>query len=204
MDIYIEPKKKYLAEGRKLIFIKDIASVYCHGTSAEKINGIQIFTVPDNGTNVFSISFLDIVKAITAVFPDAKINNTGEKEVLIEYKKEHKKNSKGMIILSTVFVALILFFGTATAIMSFHSDALLPQIFDGYYNTFFNTTQHSKGILEIPYSIGLAVGITVFFNHIGKKKITEDPTPIEVQMTTYEDEVIKNQLDTASKKEKGK
>lgn len=204
MDIYIEPKKKYLAVGRKLIFIKDIANVYCNGTSADKINSIQIFSVPDNGQYIFSVSFLDIVKAVTAVLPDAKINNTGEKEVLIEYKKEHKQDKKSMIILKTVFVFLILFFGTATAIMSFHTDAQIPQIFDGYYNMFFNTTQHSKGLLEVPYSIGLAVGITVFYNHFGKKKLTEDPTPIEVQMTTYEDEVIKNQLDTASKKEKEK
>lgn len=204
MDIYIEPKKKFLAEGRKLIFIKDIADVYCHGTSADNINSIQIFSVPDNGETIFSISFLDIVKAVTAVFPDAKINNTGEKEVLIEYKKEHKKTNRGMVFLKTLSVFLILFFGTATAIMSFHTDAQIPQIFNGYYNMFFNTTQHSKWLLEIPYSIGLAVGITVFYNHIGKKKITQDPTPIEIEMTTYEDEVIKNQLDTASKKEKEK
>ena len=54
--------------------------------------------------------------------------------------------------------------------------------------------------MEIPYSIGLAVGIVIFFNHFGKKMLTTDPTPIEVQMTTYEEEVIKNQLSIASKK----
>ena len=55
--------------------------------------------------------------------------------------------------------------------------------------------------MEIPYSIGLAVGITVFFNHCSKRKLTTDPTPIEVEMTTYEEEVIKNQLSTAKKGE---
>jgi len=204
MDIYIEPKKKFLAEGRRLIFIKDIASVYCSGTSAEKINSIQIFTVPNGAEGVYSVSFLDIVKAVSNEIPQAKLTNTGEKEVLIEYKKEHKKTSKAFKYVQMIFVFLILLCGTATAIMSFHSDAQIPQIFNGYYSMFFGSEEHSKGVLEVPYSIGLAVGITVFFNHFGKKKLTEDPTPIEVQMTAYEDEVIKNQLDSASKKEKEK
>ena len=43
--------------------------------------------------------------------------------------------------------------------------------------------------LEISYCIGLAIGILVFFNHFGKKKITPDPTPIEVQLRKYEQDV---------------
>ena len=37
-------------------------------------------------------------------------------------------------------------------------------------------------ILEISYSLGLSVGIILFFNHFAGKKITMDPTPLEVQM----------------------
>ncbi len=33
------------------------------------------------------------------------------------------------------------------------------------------------------------MGILVFFNHIGKKKITSDPTPIQVEMRKYEQDV---------------
>ena len=65
---------------------------------------------------------------------------------------------------------------------------------------FFNEEKENPYIMEIPYSLGLSVGIIIFFNHFGKKMLTLDPTPIEVQMTTYEEEVIKNQLNTASKK----
>ena len=36
---------------------------------------------------------------------------------------------------------------------------------------------------------GLAAGIMIFFNHIGKRRITHDPTPIEVSMRKYEDDV---------------
>ena len=43
--------------------------------------------------------------------------------------------------------------------------------------------------LELTYAIGLAVGITVFYNHFGPKKITKDPTPIETEMRKYENEI---------------
>ena len=43
--------------------------------------------------------------------------------------------------------------------------------------------------LEISYCIGVTVGILVFFNHVGKKKLTPDPTPIQVQLRKYEQDV---------------
>ena len=45
---------------------------------------------------------------------------------------------------------------------------------------------HKIAVLEVCYSIGLFLGIMVFFNHVGRKKITHDPTPIQVEMRTYE------------------
>ena len=55
-------------------------------------------------------------------------------------------------------------------------------------------------MLEICYSIGLGLGILVFFNHIGHKKVTHDPTPIQVQMRTYEQEVDTTFIENCSRK----
>jgi len=57
--------------------------------------------------------------------------------------------------------------------------------------------------LEISYSVGLIVGVTLFFNHFGKRKVTLDPTPIEVQMRLYEDQVDTTVIQNASRKESG-
>ena len=54
-------------------------------------------------------------------------------------------------------------------------------------------------ILEISYSIGLASGIILFFNHIGGRRITKDPTPIEVEMRIYEDQVNNALVETADR-----
>ena len=54
--------------------------------------------------------------------------------------------------------------------------------------------------LEISYSIGLAVGIIVFFNHVSKKKITRDPTPIEVEVKKYNEDLINTKVAEAGEK----
>ena len=58
------------------------------------------------------------------------------------------------------------------------------------------------GILELSYCLGLAIGIIVFFNHIGGRRITKDPTPIEVEMRVYEQDVNKALIETADREGK--
>lgn len=53
--------------------------------------------------------------------------------------------------------------------------------------------------IEICYAIGMPVGIIIFYNHIGKKKITQDPTPIEVEMRKYEQDVDTAFIENASR-----
>ena len=55
------------------------------------------------------------------------------------------------------------------------------------------TGRESDGftILELSYSLGLAAGIIGFFNHFSKWKINTDPTPLEVEMRLYEDNISK-------------
>ena len=54
--------------------------------------------------------------------------------------------------------------------------------------------------LEIFYCLGLPVGILIFFNHAGKKKVTPDPTPIQVQMRKYEQDVDTTFIEEAARK----
>ena len=53
--------------------------------------------------------------------------------------------------------------------------------------------------MEVSYSIGLAAGIIIFFNHIGGRRLTKDPTPIEVEMAIYEEDVEKALIKTAGR-----
>ena len=56
-------------------------------------------------------------------------------------------------------------------------------------------------VLEVSYCIGLALGIVVFFNHVAAKKLNTDPTPLEVEMRLYEDNISKTLIANADRKE---
>lgn len=203
MDIYIKPVKKYKAERKKIIYLKDVAEVYCADVKNEIVKDAVVLKINGDKRQNYLVSIMDLVKAVTNIEPKATVVNMGETDVIVEFEPNPRKDNKLWLGLKILAIVVILFFGAATAIMSFHSDGQIPQILEGYYYTFFGIENDEPYILEIPYSIGLAVGIIVFFNHFSAVKITMDPTPIEVEMTTYEDEVIRNEIETLGKKKEG-
>ena len=67
------------------------------------------------------------------------------------------------------------------------------------------TGESSDGftILELSYSVGVGLGILIFFNHFAGRKFTADPTPLEVEMRLYEDDVDKTLIEAGSRKKTG-
>ena len=57
-------------------------------------------------------------------------------------------------------------------------------------------------LMELTYCIGLIVGILIFFNHLGRKKFTADPTPMEVEMRLYENDIQETLIEAYARKEK--
>ena len=101
-----------------------------------------------------------------------------------------------------VFVSLICFFGTAFTLMAFHNDIGITSVFGSFYENVTGKISNGFTILEITYTIGLAVGMCIFFNHIGGRRLTKDPTPIEVEMRIYEEEVNRALIATAEREGK--
>lgn len=50
--------------------------------------------------------------------------------------------------------------------------------------------------------MGLTIGILIFFNHFGKRKFTVDPTPMEVEMRLYENDIQTTLIEDFARKEK--
>jgi len=196
MDIYIKVAKKASVAERKSIYVKDIAEVFAPDNLLKKIKNIKLLEIKNNEKKNYLITIIDVISAIDKALPGHTINNVGEIDTVVEFSPKRKKENKFFKVLKIIFVAIILAGGSSTAIMSFHSDAQMATVFENYYYIFFGEKVENPMIIDLPYSIGLAVGIIVFFNHFSGKKITDDPTPIEVEMSTYESEVTDNIIDT--------
>lgn len=202
MDIYIKPNEKITITARKIVYLKDVGEIWIPGQSTASLENLVVYQVPEDTEKTYLISVIDIIKAITLKFPDATVNNVGEMDILLTYQKQYKQQNKVWLYSKIVFIALILFTGASTSIMSFHSDAQIPKIFQNYYYIFFGEYNDMPLILAIPYTIGLAIGIILFFNHFSKIYVTKDPTPIEIEMTTYEKETNTSIIDALNRKQK--
>lgn len=204
MDIYIKPIKKAAITSRKIVYLKDIAEVFSSTANIEEVKNTIVLKIKEDSKKTYLVSVMDVIKALTNKFQDYTICNVGEMDIVVEYSPVEKKDSPLIENIKVVIIFIILFAGAATAIMSFHSDAEISDIFKNYYYIFFRESIETPKILLIPYSIGLGTGIIVFFNHFSKIFLTQDPTPIEIEMTTYENETLINIVETLSKgKESG-
>lgn len=44
-------------------------------------------------------------------------------------------------------------------------------------------------LLQVPYSFGLGLGMILFFNHLFRKRLNEEPSPLEVEMFNYQQDL---------------
>ena len=116
---------------------------------------------------------------------------------LFHFHSADKKVSR--TVLSVVFLT---FAGAAFSIMAFNNDVDTAKLFRQIYTLLTGKVSDGFTVLEFTYCIGLIMGILVFFNHFGKKRFSADPTPIEVEMRTYENEIQSTLIEAYSRKEK--
>ena len=184
------------------VYVKDIAKLACSDEHIlAKVKAIKLHHFKDGEPKRQVIGLLKVIEEIGKVCPNADVQSVGEAAVMVEYINVNKH--KGPIqTIKLVFVALVSFFGTSFTIMAFHNDIGINEVFTKIYEMVMGYQGDGYGILELSYSLGLAIGIIVFFNHIGGRRITKDPTPIEVEMRIYEQDVNKALIETADREGK--
>jgi len=187
------------------VTLKDIAKITCTNRPLiNKMKQIKVyhFQTPANQskkkmqTEVFSV--LKIIELIGQEFPNVEIQNIGEKDFVLEYQS--KEEAKWLSYLKTVAICILIFFGSAFTIMTFNNDVGVGEVFMDFYQQVMGTESDGFTVLEVCYSIGLFLGIMVFFNHVGRKKITHDPTPIQVEMRTYEKDIDTTFIENCGRK----
>ncbi len=184
------------------VFLKDIGKLTCTDAAVlAKVKTIKLHHFKEGEPQRQVISILKVIEEINSLYPNITIENLGEADFLIEHINvdRHKGPVQWFKIL---FVSMIAFFGTAFTIMAFHNDIGINEVFTKVHEMVMGQESDGYTILELSYSLGLAIGITLFFNHIGGRRITKDPTPIEVEMRVYESDVNKALIETADREGK--
>ena len=184
------------------VTLGDILSMECSNQNViPRIKTIKVMKMQEKEGQRKVISILKIIKLIHEIYPNMDVQNLGETDIIVTYEEQ---KPTGMIshLIKIGFTAVLTFTGATFAIMTFNNDVSVRKLFSQIYQLMTGIKPQGSTILELSYSIGLTIGILLFFNHFGKKRFSVDPTPLEVQMRTYENEIQTTLVENASRKGK--
>lgn len=181
------------------VYLKDLGSIRCMDSAVSvKIKNIKVHRFSETEAKRCVISCLKLIELMERECPNITVQVVGEPDVLVEWISVNKHKG-GVQWAKVVLVCLVTFFGTAFSIMAYHNDVGINDVFTEVYQMVMNREPGGLNILEVSYSVGLALGIIVFFNHVGGRRITKDPTPIEVALRNYEEDVDRALIATAGR-----
>lgn len=199
-ELYIMAKQRVVLK-RDIVKLKDVANVFCIDAVLQtKAEGIVLYDFKGKQTKRTVLSMLYIIEKIQQLQTNITVESLGESEIVVQ--KEEKKEKTETKIASIIFVSFICFFGSGFSIMAFHNDIGIQDVFERINRILTGDSNEGLGILNVAYSIGLMVGILIFYNHLGNWKFTKDPTPLEVEMRNYERDVNSAIVDQADREKK--
>lgn len=197
--VYIKPELSCIVSHKK-ITVEDVCQVYAvEEKLAERVRFVALFQVDkQQEKQKITVSSLYLIRHIMDDVPGITVINLGTSDFIVEYQPPQPKK-KWVDYLKAVFVGIIVFFGSAFTIMTFNEDANLDTIFKLVYESVSGNPE-GNGWLEVTYSLGLPLGILLFFNHFATAKLSNDPTPLQIQMRQYEQQEDVTIIENAARK----
>ena len=197
--VYIKPELSCNVS-HKRILVADVCQVYAaEEKTAKLVRHVPLFQISkEREKRKISVSSLYVIRHIMDNVPGVTVINLGEPDFLVEYLPP-RQEKKWVDYLKAVLVGIIVFFGSAFTIMTFNEDASLDVIFERIYESVSGTPE-GNGWLEVTYSLGLPLGILLFFNHFASAKLSDDPTPLQIQMRQYEQQEDTTIIENAARK----
>lgn len=182
--VYVQLKDNLVAVNPSCLKVRDVAIILAGKEIKESLLNLEILSKKDMNKMYIVVSILTVIEKMKELYPDLAIIPVGESELLVTIEKASKEDKKISSYLKIAVVASILFVGTGLAIMNFHADVNMGDAHKVLYKLITGNDENRPLILQIPYSIGIGLGMTLFFNHFLPKHSNE-PSPMEVEMYLY-------------------
>ncbi|WDQ31774.1 stage V sporulation protein AA [Paenibacillus marchantiae] len=186
--VYVRLRSRIRIQRGRSVKLGDVAHLL---TSPEEQEGrlleLELLRPGPEDGNLILIDILQIIPQIRRALPDVTVELIGSGHTLVEVVVGSGKPSKSLFIL----VWLLLFFGSALTIMNFHADVNMQEVQIRIVEMITGRRDEHPYLFQVAYSLGIGFGMAVFFNHLFKKKWNEEPTPLEVEMFLYQQNVDK-------------
>lgn len=182
--VYLRMKSKETFPHLQTIYLKDIVYISAHPSLKKDMSEIPIYKMTEKDQDFVVIDSFLIAETLNDKFPGINVQFLGPSATIIQVVEQNKNKQR----LFACFVWILLFIGSSMTIMNFHYDVSMEEVHEKVH---FLITGENKSLLwiQIPYSFGLGIGILLFFNRWFKKKINEEPSPLELELFNYEQNI---------------
>lgn len=180
--VYIRMRNRVLVKPDEKVYLLDIAQIIAPETVIPELKNLMVHQVSIRDKNIIIIDVMKVIRMISNLIEDVEVQTIGPAQTIVEVMLKKKQMSTPIFIL----IWFLLFFGSAMAIMNFHDDVSMRSVQEKLYKIITGVEDSKPWIFQIPYSIGLGLGMILFFNHVFQKRINEEPSPLEVEMFNYQ------------------
>ncbi|HHW70559.1 MAG TPA: hypothetical protein GX392_04340 [Clostridiales bacterium] len=195
-EIYFQFKGSLQIAIDKSVYLKDIAYISCSDELRSNIENIRL--LPKMTNKAYLIRAVDIIQAIRDNIGNTTINLLGKENILINPKNEERHDI--ITIFIVVITSLLLFVGAGLAIIYFHEDVNMHETHRKIYEIVTGIEDNRPLIISIPYSIGLGLGIAIFFDVFSLDRKRDKPGPLEIELYKYNKEIEEYKLSIYEKK----
>ncbi|SEA59336.1 stage V sporulation protein AA [Thalassobacillus cyri] len=180
--VYVRLRKKVDMTSYRPVLLKDIAYLACSLPLKQKLETIPLHYITNKDKNIIVIDGVLVIEKMAELFPEIEVQLIGPAQTIITITTKRRKPAIWMV----AGIWLLLFVGAAMAIMNFHYDVSMEVVQQKLHFMLTGEEVKHPFWIQIPYSIGLGLGMILFFNHIFNKKINEEPSPLDVEVFKYQ------------------
>ena len=181
-QVFIRLRHRLEADPDELILLGHIAQVAGDRGYKEKLERLPIYQVSKADQSMVVLDVMKVIEAVHKSFPDLDVQTVGGSETIVEI--QYPKRDLSPVLFIAVW--LLLFVGAGLAVMNFHEDVSMREVHILLYEMVTGKVNRYPYLLQVPYSIGLGLGMILFFNLLFKKRFNEEPSPLEVEMFKYQ------------------
>lgn len=184
--VFVRMRRRAVVTPKSVVTLGDVARLVADDRLAERLKRLELHRVSDQDGNMLLIDMLQVVKAIRESEPGLVIETFGEPHVLLEISPAGQVKPRKLLL---IMAWLLLFFGSGMAMMNFHADVNMPEVQRRITELITSRSGPHPWLFQVPYSIGVGLGMLLFFNRLLRKRLNDEPNPLEVEMFMYQENV---------------
>jgi len=180
--LYVRLKKQVVIRRGEPILLAQVAQILTEPELESRLARLVLHRPTEQDCNLILVDMMMVARTVRREVPGIQIEYFGDPHTLVEVAGRVKKPLPLFVLL----VWLLLFVGSGLAIMNFHTDVSMPEVHRRIVELLTGKRLEHPYLLQIPYSVGLGLGMVLFFNHLFRRKFNEEPSPLEVEMYLYQ------------------